>query len=197
MAFITRALPRSSGLAWACGVALLVALCLGSAGARASEFVVRSAATGLVNQVHVLDADIDYQFSERALTALANGVPLTLRMHITIERERDWLPDPQVAELKQRYEIQYHALSGLHVLTNLNSGASEVYLTLHSALRALGDVRDLPVIDDNLLAPDARYRIAMRVDLDIEALPSPLRPFAYITPAWWLSSDWYTWSLRP
>ncbi|MCK9530296.1 MAG: DUF4390 domain-containing protein [Gammaproteobacteria bacterium] len=178
-------------------MALLVALCLGSAGARAGEFVVRSAATGLVNQVHVLDADIDYQFSERALTALANGVPLTLRMHITIERERDWLPDPQVAELKQRYEIQYHALSGLHVLTNLNSGASEVYLTLHSALRALGDVRDLPVIDDNLLAPDARYRIAMRVDLDIEALPSPLRPFAYITPAWWLSSDWYTWSLRP
>jgi hypothetical protein len=197
MAFITRASPRSSRFAWACGVALLVALNLGSAGARAGEFVVRSATTGLVNQVHVLDADIDYRFSERALTALANGVPLTLRMHITIERERNWLPNQRVAELRQRYEIQYHALSGLHVLTSLNSGASEVYLTLHSALRALGDIRDLPVIDDKLLKPDTHYTIAMRVDLDIEALPSPLRPFAYITPAWWLSSDWYTWSLRP
>jgi hypothetical protein len=198
MAFITRASARSSrALIRACWLCLFTVLGLDSGPAYASDFVVRAAGTSIVNQVYVLDADIDYSFSERALNALANGVPLTLRMHIKIEREYNWWPDSLAAELEQRYEIQYHALSGLHVLENLNSGASEVYPTLHSALLALGSVRDLPVIDEKLLDEDADYVIAMRVHLDIEALPSPLRPFAYITPAWWLNSDWYTWSLRP
>lgn len=198
MASITPASPRSSRARLrACGLYLLAMLGLGSGLAHADDFEVRSAATSMVDQVYVLDADIRYNFSERALNALANGVPLTLRMDITIERERSWWMDSAVAELEQRYEIEYHALSGLHVLRNLNSGASEVYPTLHGALYALGDVRDLPVIDENLLDEDASYIISMRVELDIESLPSPLRPFAYITPAWWLNSDWYTWSLRP
>lgn len=198
MAFITRASPRSDCArlrAW--GLCLFALLSLGSTLARAADFEVRSAVTSLVNQVYVLDANINYEFSERALNALANGVPLTLRMDITIERERNWWPDGVVAELEQRYQIQYHALSGLHVLRNLNSGASEVYATLQGALYALGDVRDLPVIDEKLLDEDASYIISIRVELDIESLPSPLRPFAYVTPAWWLASDWYTWSLRP
>ncbi len=198
MAFITRASPRSSRArlrVW--GLCLFALLGLVSGVAHAARFEVHSASTSLVNQVYVLNAGISYEFSERALNALANGVPLTLRMDITIEHERNWWPDSTVAELEQRYQLQYHALSGLHVLRNVNSGASEVYPTLRGALYALGDVRDLPVIDEKLLDGDARYIISIRVQLDIESLPSPLRPFAYITPAWWLSSDWYTWSLRP
>lgn len=198
MAFITRASPRSDRArlrTW--GLYLFALLSLGSTLAHAAEFEVRSASTRLVDQVYVLDADIHYELSERALNALANGVPLTLRMDITIERQRNWWLNSIVAELEQRYHLQFHALSGSYILRNLNSGASEVYSSLQGALHALGDVRDLPVIDEKLLAKDASYLIAIRAALDIESLPSPLRPFAYITPAWWLNSDWYTWSLRP
>jgi hypothetical protein len=41
------------------------------------------------------------------------------------------------------------------------------------------------------------YEVLIHAELDIEALPSPLRPLAYITPAWRLNSDWYSWSLTP
>ena len=34
------------------------------------------------------------------------------------------------------------------------------------------------------------------VELDVEALPPPLRPIAYTSGAWRLNSDWHKWDIR-
>jgi hypothetical protein len=46
-----------------------------------------------------------------------------------------------------------------------------------------------------LLVSDERYEGALRARLDIEALPAPLRVFAYLSDDWRLTSEWYTWPL--
>ena len=45
--------------------------------------------------------------------------------------------------------------------------------------------------------PEGDYSVEVRASLDIEALPSPLRPVAYTSLAWRLNSGWSTWKLAP
>jgi hypothetical protein len=102
-----------------------------------------------------------------------------------------------MASLEQRYQLRYHALSHQYLLQNINSGAFYAFHTLEAALGTLGSLQDFPLIDKQLVEKGEEYEVLLHAELDIEALPSPLRPLAYITPAWRLDSDWYTWSLTP
>jgi len=163
----------------------------------ASDFFITGIHTRLQENVYLLDAYIDYRFSDEALDALDNGVPLTFQLSIEIQRKRKWWLDANVADLQQRYRLQYHALSHQYLLQNLNSGAFYAFHSLAAARDAMGTLRDFPLLDSQLVEPNEHYEVLLHAELDIEALPSPLRPLAYITPAWRLNSDWYTWSLTP
>jgi hypothetical protein len=176
---------------------LAISFCLLPPLAHANDFFITGIHTEIKEGVYLLDADVDYRFSDETLRALSNGVPLTVQLTIEIERIRKWWLNDEVATLEQRYSLQYHALSHQYLLRNLNSGAFYSYPHYQAAVEALGSLREFPLLDSKLILPDEDYKVAMQAELDIEALPSPLRPVAYITPAWRLRSDWYTWSLIP
>jgi hypothetical protein len=199
MAFITLALKKTLPEQWHPfrGLRLLVALFCLTPAAQAGDFVISDIDTEIKDGVYLLDADIDYRFTDDTLQALSNGVPLTVNLTIEIERVRNWWLDVEVARLEQRYSLQYHALSHQYTLRNLNSGAFYSYPHYFAAIEAMGTLRELPLLDSKLILPEEEYEGAIKVELDIEALPSPLRPVAYLTPAWRLQSDWYKWSLTP
>jgi Domain of unknown function (DUF4390) len=175
---------------------LLACLCAGSMPSHAEDLVVESASTRLVNKVYLLNARIHYALSAKALDALYNGVPLTLELHIMVYRQRTLLWDEEVASLTQSYQLRYHALTEQYLVKNLNTESQQSYPTLSSALRALGRVHDFPMLDERLLEHGEKYIAYLRVRLDIESLPAPLRPLAYLSSGWRLSSDWYSWPLN-
>lgn len=175
--------------------ALALGLC--AVTAHAGSFEVRSAATKLQDDRYQLTARIDYDFSAEVLDALANGVPLTLRVEVEIQRLRRWWANQTVAKLEHRHQLTYHAFSDQYLLRNLNSGVLTIHPTLNQALVALGALDDLPLLDAARIEADEEYQVQLRTTLDIEALPAPLRPVAYVTPAWRLSSAWFTCSLTP
>ena len=195
MAFITHVLTRHSRhlLKYAC-----IAVCgAWSVGVCADEFITERLNTRLVDRVYLLDADITFTLSETAREALGNGLPLTIMVAIDIQRKRKWWLDARLAELEQRYQIHYHALTHQYTILNLNSGAFANYPTLDVALYRLGRIRDFPLLDEKLTEPGEHYEIELQASLDIEALPSPLRPLAYLNPSWYLNSGWVAWSLKP
>ncbi|HEY0635851.1 MAG TPA: DUF4390 domain-containing protein [Gammaproteobacteria bacterium] len=184
-------------LVHALAIVLLALLLLAGNTAHASGLSIGEVETRLAEQVYVMDARVDIDFSERALEALASGVPLTLRMDIEVRRTRNWLPDETIATLEQYYQLTYHALSNSYLVRNLNSGALYVHPSQESAIEALGIIRGFPLLDAKLIIPGERYEIEMRTKLDIDSLPSPLKLLAYVFPDWHLSSAWSTWSLQP
>lgn len=163
--------------------------------ANAADFRVRHAETTLVDSVYWLDATIDYDPSAAMLEALDNGVTLTFLIELHVTRAREYLWDEDVAALEQRYQLQYHALTDQYVVKNLNSGAQQALPALETALAFMGGVVDLPLLDRKLLQAGDRYLVNMRVSLDVEALPVPMRAIAYFSSDWQLASDWYTWPL--
>ena len=176
----------------------LLALLLGllwAVGGRAADFEVTGATTKLEGGVYRLSAQIEYRFSNAALDALQNGVPLTVEIEMEVRRRRPWLWDETVYALAQRFQLEYHALSRQYLVSNLNSGERRGFPTRAAALRFMGQINDFPLLDRSLLTGDERYEGALRARLDLEALPAPLRLFASLSEDWRLTSEWLTWSL--
>lgn len=174
----------------------LFTLALSSSRSWAEGFTVLSANTTLKNHVFQLDANMSLNFSDDALEALRSGVPLIVLINIEVEKERNWWWDKTVAKLEQGYLLLYHALSEKYIIHNLNSGAQHNYINLGSAITALSHLQDFPLIDKNLLDSDDLYYVRLRTYLDIESLPAPMRPIAYISSQWQLESDWFSWPLK-
>lgn len=160
-----------------------------------AAFEIKHAETVLVDKVYHINATLKYEFSDEALNALENGVPLIILFDIEVEQKRWWL-NKNIASLEQGYLLLYHALSKKFVLHNLNSGTQENYSSLSGALYTLGNIQHLPILDADLLEKDADYIFRLRCYLDIESLPPPMRPLAYVSSQWQLESDWYTWTLN-
>ncbi len=180
-----------TGIRW---LALLAALLTGPA-VWAAGFDVISAATRLEGGVYRLNARIQYRFSGAAREALQNGVPLTIALEMEVRRQRPWLWDETVYTLAQRFRLEYHTLSRQYLVRNLNSGERRAFPTREGALQYMGQITDFPMLDKGLLNPNERYQGALRARLDLDALPTPLRLFAYISDDWRLASEWRTWRL--
>ena len=163
--------------------------------AQAAEFAVRNAQFRVTNGVVNMDADIDFPLSDAAREALGNGVTLTVVIESKVKIRRSYLWDDTVATISARYGIEYHALSSQYMLSNVNLGITQSFSSL-TALRAdLGRVRNFPLLGVSQLAPTDRYSVHVQARLDIESLPAPLRPLAYLSTRWRISSDWYHWNL--
>jgi hypothetical protein len=161
------------------------------------RFEVRSADLELKDGVYHLNARIDLPAGDAVRRGLAEGVPLSLELDIDIERVRQLLPNSRVAELTQRYHLQYNAVSARFILRNDNSGQQESLGTIEAALEQLSEIHGLPVLDRSLMAADRRYEANVRAKADYGTVPFSLRMLMFWVNEWHRESDWYTWTLQP
>jgi uncharacterized protein DUF4390 len=164
--------------------------------ARVGSFEVRSASLTLVDGIQELDARLQLVLSAEALKALNSGVTLTIELTLEVIRVKRFLPDDGEAELSITYELQYLPLSQRYVVRSVNSGDTDSFATLFSALNNLGRIQSLPVIDDAILNPDSKYRIRLRVSLSTRQYSAPFRFLFFWRDAWDLKSEWYEWRLE-
>jgi hypothetical protein len=177
------------------------ALCIPAAPGHADglegRFAVRSADLELKDGVYHLNSRIVLPISDAVRRGLAEGVPLTLEVDLDVERVRQLLPNSRVAELTERYHLQYNAVSGHYVLRNDNSGQQESLATIDGALESLSEIRSLPVLDKALLSRERRYEASVRAKVDYGTVPFTLRVLMFWVNEWHRESDWYTWTLQP
>jgi hypothetical protein len=163
----------------------------------AGRFEVRSADLELKEGVYHLNARIDLPVSEAVRRGLVEGVPLTLEVDLDIERVRQLLPNSRVAELTQRYRLQYNAVSARYILRNENSGQQESLGTIDEAIVHLSEVHSLPALDKALIAADRRYEGRVKAKIDFGTVPFTLRLLMFWVSDWHRESDWYAWTFQP
>jgi len=175
----------------------LLSCCLLLSPANADDVQIRDTRTLLVDGVYRVGARVDLTLNETLQEALHNGVQLVLELDVEVIREREWLFPESVARLLQRFELEYHALTKSYAVRVLSTGTQHSFRTLDDALAFIGNVYDLPLIDENLLRAGRKYWVRMRADLDVESLPTPIRVWAYLGSEWSLQGDWHRWPLLP
>jgi hypothetical protein len=160
------------------------------------HFEVRTASSELGSDVYFINALIALTLSDEARMALEAGVQLIVRIEIELIHVRRFWLDDEEASLEQRFELEYHTLSERYVVRNLNSGDQASYSTLFSALGTIGRIERLPFIDLALLDPERTYDARIRVELDTDEFPGPLRLLTFWRREFSLSSEWYRWRLQ-
>jgi hypothetical protein len=146
--------------------------------------------------MYVVNANLAFEFSDDALAAMQSGIALIIDVDFEISRQRRYIWDPQVLSLNRRYQIERHALTDRYVITDLITDDRRTFESIESAIEDLGRFREIPIAEITRLPAEGEYSFALRARLDLESLPAPLRPIAYISPSWRMSSGWHAWKLN-
>jgi hypothetical protein len=162
----------------------------------AAEFNVEDVRTRDESDMLIMDAEIRYGFSEDALDALDNGVPLTVEVHVQLRGVDDWIWDESLVDQRLRYVIRYKPLSERYMVSRLPSDGGISYVTRDAAIAALGKIDGLQLVSkERMNEAGGPFEIQVKASLDIDELPLPLKPEAYLFPSWKLSSGWTKWPL--
>lgn len=175
------------------------ALALACLGPALADFKVTEVQPRFVEQTLVLNGNLELGLNAKVEEALAKGIPLEVNIGVQLQRERRFLWDRKIASWTLHRRIQYHALSGQYLVSTAEPEpeSGESLLTLQEALKQLGSLNGVTLKLEEPVAPDAVHSVDVRVSLDIEALPTPLRPVAYTSFTWHLNSGWSTWKVTP
>ena len=181
--------PDSQALVLAC------MLCLSSFAALAGDILIESAQTRIENGVLLLDAASRFEFSDDAIDALNSGIGLVIELDLKIMRPRKYFWDRKVLKVHRTFKIERHALSKKFVVSDRVTGERHAHSELELAIAELQDIKDLALF--NTRADDFcdKCDAAFRLRLDLESLPAPMIPLAYVSPSWHMSSGWYRWSI--
>jgi hypothetical protein len=161
------------------------------------RFEIRSADLELRDGVYHLNARLDLPISDAVRRGLTEGVPLSLELDLDIKRVRQLLPNSSVAELTQRYHLQYNAVSARYILRNDNSGQQQSLGTIDEAIEHLSEVHSLPALDKALIARDRRYEANVRAKIDFGSVPFTMRLLMFWVSDWHRECDWYAWTFQP
>ncbi len=144
-------------------------------------------------QTCLVDAGLDYRFSQPVIEAMEQGVPLTLVIRFSLVEPRDYWPDQTLIAVSRRLHVSYHPLTRSYRIVYPDTGVMEHFATLTTLIEYLGALRDWQIPAVCTLQTGHHYTARLGVTLDIESLPLPLRPLAYLSPDWHLQSPLYPW----
>lgn len=178
-------------------ILLILALLFVSANSLADEkpsITIKTASLSLQDKVYLLNAHIKYSLSDEAIEALHNGVSLSFNVDLSIIESREWLWDKYHNSLTLPYQLRYHTLAEIYQVSDTTNNLQHNFSSLSAALNALGTLSDIPIhsiTNDNNFKTNA----SLKAYLNIEALPLPMRPLAYVTRGWYLRSNTFEWPL--
>lgn len=143
---------------------------------------------------YTLNATIHYPLSPRIIEAIEHGVPITftqeLRLIQTFPLIREYWDWQKILWSSViRYQLRYHALSKQYVLVSLDTSKQRNFPSLDVTLDALGKVDNLYLPPEHLTDLDITT-LQIRSGVDIHALPTPMRPGAFLSDKWQIESPW-------
>jgi len=192
--------PRASAPAlgpWLAGIVatLALALLLASGAARADTIAVKSAEMRAEEDAYVVSAEFDLAFTPTLEEAIQKGVPLYFVFEFELTRPRWYWVDDKVLSVSTQYRVSYNAITRQYRVASGLLGQN--FDSLEDVERFLSRVTSRQVATLDQLVKGTRYEAAVRLRLDVNALPKPFQINALASRDWTLQSEWHRWSYTP
>lgn len=184
---------RAAGSALA--LFLLMLLLLFATQAMASSATIKRAHAEVREGVVYLDVDLKLVLDKEMIDAMQNAIPINLSMIARIESPREGWFSHIVAEDHRRYRLEFHALSKTWLVTDPLEHEARSFSTLEGALHSLERIRAWPITTAKRLRTKGALVGRVRMVLDINKLPLPLRLPALFDSRWSLNSNWFSWKV--
>ncbi len=142
---------------------------------------------------YLLYATIAYPLTPRVIEAIENGIPITFTQ--TLRISTPYLFIGQILPWRQtqwstifHHQLRYHSLSGQYILQSFSPKQQHNFPDLDLALNYMGKLDGLAISLPELSTPHAQ--LELKTEIDIHALPTPMRPGALISSKWQIASPW-------
>lgn len=175
--------------------ALVTTLALGCLGCSAQAVEVTGVNTFVRSGILFAAPRFALDLSEDMQAALDAGVGLTINVDMEVEHAVDFWFDESIAQTRHRYRIERHALSERYLITDVTRGARWSFRELTEALSFLRAPPAMPIAELETLEQFPTLSARAQIRLDVRSLPAPMRLAVYLSPSWWLASDWYRWEI--
>lgn len=163
--------------------------------AAADTIPVKSAELRADDEAYVLNAEFDLAFNPTLEEALEKGVALNFVLEFELVRPRWYWFDEKTLSYATQYRVSYNVLTRqFRVASGL---LTQVFDSLDEVQRFLSRVTARRVAARGDLAKGTQYEAAVRLRLDVSALPKPFQVNALASREWSLQSEWYRWSFTP
>lgn len=149
------------------------------------------------SQILYAEPRIDVTFPEDMQAALNAGVGLSLDIDIEVHEPVSYWFDELVMRVRHRFTVERHALSERFLVTDDIRGERWTFKTLDEAAAFLAALPPMAIGEIASLERYPKLVARLRVRLDIESLPAPMRPAVYLSPGWWHGTDWFDWEITP
>ena len=174
-----------------------LAICLLAPTLAFARGIVLETDSRLVDNKVVISAHASIALDADVIDALDNGIALQFVLEGQIARSHRYWVDKHLAQTRRVFVVARHALSNRYSIVETGSTRAQTFRTVAETLEALGELPDVVSIEKQSLAPGAAYIARVRLKLDTDELPSPMRPVVWLSPAWWVSSGWHEWTIVP
>ena len=182
--------PAWVGAAW-----LALSLLVSASASAADTITVKSAELRADEDGYVVSAEFDLAFNPTLEEAIQKGVPLYFVFEFELLRPRWYWVDEKVLSVSTHYRVSYNAITRQYrVATGL---LSQTFDGLDEVERFLSRVNSRQVATLDQLVKGTRYEAAVRMRLDVNALPKPFQVSALASRDWSMQSEWYRWSFMP
>lgn len=150
----------------------------------------------LEDNTYFLDALYEFELSEESYKALRHGISFEIHTKFQLRLKRTWLWDKKITEKTLIYKLEHKPLTEKFLAIDLTTGLRHSYDNLDTALNHIKTISKLPLFDQALVSDNETYTARIRSFINIESLPPPMRPQAYFSPSWDISTGWHEWKLK-
>ena len=177
---------------------LLLVLTLPSAlfAAEQPVFEIKEASFKLDDRLLMLDSEFAINLPAYINSAVDQGfaVPLMFQVEILVLKKY-WL-DEKVISLKQQYQLHFLPMLNTYVVFDVNADQRLYFNSRPEAVQYLRTISNYPMLDINNLVPGPDYYARLRIGIDTDELPLPLKSSSLWDNDWNLKSDWYEWQIN-
>jgi len=159
-----------------------------------AQFTVIDGKTKILSESLSISARCNLDLTPEVEEALNNGIELHLIFQFRLYMVRPFIWDNRLADWEQGYILKYHSLYDQYLLIDDSTNEQESFISVREAMESLSDFKTtLPAITATLPKSESGYRMGMRVRLNKNKFPSPLKLLGEISPSWDLDSSWKLW----
>ena len=162
----------------------------------AEKITVEYASGRLVENNYYLDARVDFDLHDDLLEALDHGVDLDINIIIKVKEKRKWLWDRIYKEDMIKFKLSHLPLSDVYIVTNVGKSEQRQFDALENALKYLGKIDRYFLMNTNKISDKPGLAGLIKAEMNVDNLPPPLKPIAFLSNKWQMDSKWRQWTIR-
>ena len=155
------------------------------------DIIITTSSTDLL-----LFATVKNCFTENMLEGVRNGMPLTFRFDIQLDKVRNKWFDATLVEETINHTLRYDAIKETYQVDFSEKNRSEVTKSHEKAKQLMAELSGLKVIVRKELIPDAAYALQIKATLVENTLPLGMHYVIPFTSLWNFETDWRTIEFR-